>query len=217
MPEFFWDIKSLCEDSFPGGFLTYGKTDVISDEYLEGQSKTRTAINRLVFAALPDDKTIVGMQYATSCIHNYYESIKGLNLNIPNDLYNDNIRDYYYNGGCQSLKGPSGEERIWKCHTNWINADNCMGIFKVYGDDKITVYSPGRRQIGTHDTIRGYGLGFMHADQICFSFIKDSSGVLPGTVLYDIGYVIRVGETAEETAKFSKEGSIKKLQVLNLF
>ncbi len=207
------EIVEHKEHIFLGGFLTYGKTDVISDEFMEGQGKIKTAVNRLTFAALPDDKTVIGMQYATSCIHNYYQSIKGLNLNIPNDLYNDNIRDYYYNTGCQSLKGPAGEERIVKLHTNWINVDNCLGILKVYGDDKITVYSPGRRQIGTNDTVRGYGLGFMHVDHICFPFIKNSGAIFPGTVLYDIGYVIRAGDTAEETAKFAKEGNIKRLEV----
>jgi hypothetical protein len=208
------NIAEHKEHTFPGGFLTYGKTDVISDEFMEGQGRIRTAINKLVFAVLPDDKTVIGMQYATSCIHNYYESIKGLNLTVPNDLYNDNIRDYYYDGGCQSLRGPSGEERILRCYTNWMNIDNCMGIIKVYGDDEITVYSPGRRQIGTHDTVRGYGLGFMHADHICFPFIKDSGAILPGTVLYDIGYVIRAGETAGETGEFVKKGNVKRLEVL---
>ena len=197
------EIVEHKEHIFHGGFLTYGKTDVTCNEFLEGQGKATTAINRLVFAALPDDKTVIGMQYATSCIHNYYKLIKGVNLNIPNDLFNDNTRDYYYNGGSQSLRGPSGEERILKLDTDWLNIDNCLGILKVYGSDEITVYSPGRRQVGTHDTLRGPELGFLHVDQVCFPFVKESEGILPGSVLYDVGYIIRAGDTVAETARFA--------------
>jgi hypothetical protein len=190
------------EQIFDGGFLTYGKTQVVSDGFTEGQGQLITAINRLVYAALPDDKTVVGIQYATNCYHNYFESIKGLNLNMPNDLYNDNMRTYYYKEGYQCLRGPSGEERIWRIASNWLNVDNCLGVIKLYGDDKITLYSPGKRQIGLSSTV-GSDLGFLHVDHICFPFIKDARGVPPEEVLYDIGYIIRSGDSAYETSNYA--------------
>jgi len=71
---------------FKKGFITYGKITVHSENFLAEREIDRDiAKEKIVFAALPDDATVLIMQYAKSLNRDYFKSIKGLFLQIPND------------------------------------------------------------------------------------------------------------------------------------
>ncbi|HBE03363.1 MAG TPA: hypothetical protein DC049_12970, partial [Spirochaetia bacterium] len=77
---------------FPGGFVTCGKIMEGTDMYVaEGGQCTDQAVSSIAFAALPDGHTCIGLQYTITApdLICYTREVKGLHLNIPNDLFNN--------------------------------------------------------------------------------------------------------------------------------
>lgn len=61
-----------------------------------------------VAVALPDDATVVVMQYAVSPQRIYAFESMGITLNVPNDIFSDKVRCYYYDGEYHSMQGMPG-------------------------------------------------------------------------------------------------------------
>ena len=107
-----------------GGRLKAGLTkDEI--EYLGKQGQAVTKASRRDLAVLvakgADGATTVTIQYARAVRHCHLLRVKGLHLNIPNDLFNGYRRDYAGDGG------------------RWLCVDGRLGVASVYGDRKSVV------------------------------------------------------------------------------
>jgi hypothetical protein len=200
------------EYTFKGGFTTAGQTDLCSEGFIaEGQSGVETlGRHTIVFTALPDDATVIVMQRCISPSNRVYvKEIKGLLYNVPNDIFNNSYRRYYFEKGRHELKGCGvRRERVVKINSGWINIDNSLGIIGVYGSKDFFIYQPNLRQAGLRlslyeSKVLETGLW---ADEVCYPYKKGTFSVNPDTTLLDIGCVIITGQTAEDTAKQRKNG-----------
>src|SRR5690606_2127706 len=115
-----------------GGFVTSGT--VIEGERLtipEGWSGGDAAHTTIAAAALPDGHTMIGIHHTVTA--DWWVglgSVKGLHLNLPNDVYNHFRRRYEYAGGAREL-GPGAAERIPVGH--WLTVDGRLGVVGLWG------------------------------------------------------------------------------------
>ncbi len=201
------EVVSRQEKTFTGGFLTWGKTVFHSLRMsAEGQPGEIVAEQQLVFAALPDDATAIVLQRAVNPERRtYLVSSKGLFLQIPNDIFNGNSRVYYTEHEKLELPGFGSEEELLNLGSSWLNVEDKLSVIGLYGADTISIYRPGRRQIGLKphfdpsrcdNSTTG---GQLFADEICFPARVGLHTVDPGEVIYDLGVVLQAGSSHRET------------------
>ena len=202
------------ECMFTGGFLTFGTFRSCSEELIsEQQTKDILAVNRVVFAALPDDRTVIVMQQASSVNRSYLSSIQGLLLHIPNDLFNDNMRTYYYNNKKQDFQGFGSLEELVDTKSSWINVDDLISVASVYGEDSLKLHRPGRRQIGLRNKIYEDTLGMLYADEICCPFYKGLKDVKPNTMIYDTGFILQSNVDHQFTKEYMADNCCSQLKI----
>ncbi|MHB1154559.1 MAG: hypothetical protein ACYCWE_03375 [Eubacteriales bacterium] len=175
------------EKLFEGGFITSGRYITTTDGLLAEQaSSEKTIINHIAFAALPDSATVVTMQYASAIKPVSLNSVKGLNLNIPNDVFNDFKRDYAIDS--------SGR---------YICVDNHLGVISVYGDP-LTIHKFGYRQIGLKKTIYKER-GMLHCDEICTTLQLKPHRYHKGECVFDFCAAVVAGADITATAAAKTE------------
>lgn len=192
---------------FEGGFCTVGETEIYSTGFFEGQSDEITGKNIMVFAALPDDTTVIIMEKAVACRRFYINELKGLNCNIPNDIFNGSVRIYRSSKGIRKVKGGNdGKEGTIEFLSPWINIDNRLGIVGLYGSDRFSLCRPPKRQAGlklSQYESRAISTG-LRADELCFPYKKGPLAVEKGETLFDMGCVILAGTGSRKTSLYSK-------------
>ncbi len=192
--------------TFPGGFATCGRVTVNSQQFVaEGESPRNVADIDIACVALPDDRTMVVMQHAKTINRVWLREVKGLFLQIPNDIFNGLQRNYYHANGQTTLPGCPGKEENLPIPGDWLNIDDKLGIISLYGE-KLCIYRPADRQITIKSSpYQPYAMmcgGNLYVDEICCGATADARGYDANTVLFDIGTVIMAGANSMETAAF---------------
>jgi hypothetical protein len=198
-------------NTFPGGFLTWGSTTVRTLALLgEGEQDEDMARSRIVCAALPDDASMIVLQQATAIKQRtFIRSVKGLNLLMPNDVFNGNHRTYYTANGKLLLHGYGSAEEIVPTGSRWLCVDNKLGVIAVYGTDEIAISRPGRRQIGLSDGPKTTGMErTLYADAIAGPCTAKLQSYAAGDTILDTGYVMLSGKTCDETAKLAGDSRL---------
>ncbi|WP_284645854.1 hypothetical protein [Paenibacillus silviterrae] len=192
---------------FEGGFLTWGSMQIHTLGLLgEGQRDHPIARSRLVCAALPDNTHMLLLQHTEALEQRVYVSqVKGLHLLMPNDLYNGNVRSYHYREGGEKLAGEGSGEQLVRTGSPWLNIDDQLGVIAAYGAKELTIYRPGRRQIGLKEKLTNIGLeGMLYADEICAPCETGLQSVDARQVLVDAGFILKAGEDAEATGAYAE-------------
>lgn len=181
-----------------GGFVTCGSimegVDVAIDE---GASCTDQAVTRLAFAALPDGHTCVALQYvvcATDRIGVLVE-LKGLHLNIPNDIFNESRRVIRSASGKQDLMAPAKQNEIVRVAGKWINIDESLGVVMLYGSDTLCIDRAAERRGGKYKSL--------HVEEVCSGVYRGLMRTRPGEVLVDIGCAVLSNVDAAGTSAFA--------------
>lgn len=188
------------QQSFPGGFIICGRMTTHSMEYLaEGESNRDVACTDQAFIALPDDRTLVIMQRARVGCRTWLQSVKGLYLPVPNDLFNGNRRTAHDAGGQFILTGCPENAQTRPVNGHWLNLDQCLSVMRVFGPD-LVIHQPAGRQIMIRGKERAGG--HLHADEICCGYTEGLHAVEAGTVLFDLGAVVLSGIDAAGTRTF---------------
>lgn len=191
------EISAHAQHGFDGGFLTYGSLKVKTDQFFaEGQPAHTVADQHIVFAALPDDQTVLVMQYASTPARSCIRSLRGLHLQMPNDLFNHNVRTYYTHDGVIEVRGAGSSSERLPLNSRWLNIDDSLSVIHGYGGGGLSVYRPGYRQIGLKRYPgRAYSdeVGMLYADEIVTEFLDEPADFPPGKILIDTGVVIQSG------------------------
>ncbi len=179
---------------FDGGFLTVGQMqDNTSCTLPEGWLCDGHLPHQYAVAALPDDRTMVVLEYATVPVRSYLCEVKGLKLNVPNDLFNDYARVYFSAAGETSLAGDGAG--VTELASDWVNVADTIGAVGIYGADGFSIYQAGeRRASGFADSL--------YYDELCFPCLMGTRTLDPGVVL-DCGSVVLSGADRDETARLA--------------
>jgi hypothetical protein len=85
---------------FHGGFITTGTmADSTKAYFAEGWTSQEPVAHKLAVVALPDERTMVILEHCRVHTRTYLREIKGLKLNVPNDLFNGFRRVYTTQAG----------------------------------------------------------------------------------------------------------------------
>ena len=195
---------------FPGGFVVCGSENHMSQSFLAEQQKDEiSAIKHVCFAALPDGATTVIMHYAYAPQRIYLKTVKGLNLNVPNDLFNNFYRTYFFADQSLQLRGISSKGQTIDTHSRFINVDNIVGVHIAYGNENLKVHqSKGRsvtiRKTKGKDNYYNNATANLCADIICATCKTKPFWADKGEILLDEGAVISVNITSERTKEKSQ-------------
>lgn len=204
------EIVERSQAAFNGGFLTAGTVHMHSERFIaEGQSHEVFARKHVVFAALPDETTVLVMQHAeTLMAHTLLAEVKGLYLQIPNDLFNGNRRSYYTERGLRQIGGVGSGEELLDLDSGWLNIDDRLGVVGAWGGGGLQLYRPGRRQIGIKKRAHNHNapVGMLYADEICYPCAFKVTSTRKGEVLYDLGAVLQAGVGHASTRAYASAG-----------
>ncbi len=189
--------QASLQQSVPGGFIICGRMTTHSMEYLaEGEANRDIAYSDQVCVALPDDRTMVVLQRARVGCRTWLQSVKGLYLPVPNDIFNGNQRTAHDAGGMFVLQGCPDTAQTHAVNGNWLNLDQCLSVVRIFGPE-LVVHQPAGRQIMIRGKERAGG--HLHADEICCGYTEGVHAVAAGTVLFDLGAIILSGIDAQAT------------------
>ena len=178
-----------------GGFVTCGEimegVDVGIDE---GARCTDQAITQVAFAALPDDRTCVVFQRVVCATDRtgYVAEVKGLHLNIPNDLFNAGVRTVSSAAGDSSLDAAIERDELREVEGQWVCIDGVLGVVLIRGDDGLCIDRSAASRGGAYASLR--------VDELCSGVHRGVRRVGPGEVLVDLCCAVLAGSDAVETS-----------------
>jgi hypothetical protein len=196
-------------DTFAGGFATCGSVmEGVDTRIDEGGHCTDQAVTHLAFAALPDDRTCVGLQLVIAARDRvgYLVEVKGLHLNIANDLFNDFRRTIRGPQGRHDFVAPPPRDEVIQIDGRWLNVDELLGLVLLYGAEHLLIHRAHERRGGRYHSL--------YVEEI-FVPPPGTGGrprrsthwqpgrprpTQPGEILIDVGFAVLSGATAAETA-----------------
>ncbi len=182
-------------ESFPGGFATCGAVmegvDVRIDE---GARCTNQAVTHVAFAALPDGRTCVGMQLVVAARDRigYLIELKGLHLNVANDLFNGFRRTLYSEDATLTLTSPPDAALTRPVVGAWLNVDDVLGVVLLSSDGPLWLDRAPERRGGRYRSL--------FVEEVCSVVERGPRPTEPGEILIDAGFVVLSGASAEATA-----------------
>ncbi|MBN2311547.1 MAG: hypothetical protein JXR94_21395 [Candidatus Hydrogenedentes bacterium] len=183
-----WDYHA-----FPGGYLSFGAWSARALDLVgENEDPMLYARFQNVYAALPDGRTLIGLQHAVLTQGEYIRSVRGMRLLIPNDVFNDGVREYRADGRVwQTGCCPAQAESV-ATGSKALTVDGALTAFGIYGGEGLTIYRPGGREIVVRHHYKGYGnvwnLPSLYADEICTVFEQPEAYRPAGDTLIDTGF-----------------------------
>lgn len=202
-------------DRFPGGFLVAARYRWEgANDPAEGSETETVAEGQTVYAALPDDATVIILQRAVKTGAGYVREIAGLNLSIPNDIYNNHIRSYSIHGQEHRLAG-AGEcalEETIPCGDR-LGIDGKLELHALYGGG-LQLRRPGKRTVNLskHALLQFGGAGaHLYCDRMAIPFDNRQRFEQAGTLLFDIGVLGAVGGVSPEGCAVSDSTAAVKI------
>lgn len=183
-------------DSFDGGFVTCGSVmEGVNVNIDEGAACTDQAATHIAFAALPDNKTCLCLQYVKAAVGRvgYLVELKDLHLAVPNDLLNGSRRTLRSTAGQTVLVSPPERSETLEFQGCWLNIDDCLGVVTLYGGDRMLVDRSASRRGGRYQSI--------FVEEVCLHVNNGVVRCQDGEVLADAGFAVLSGATSEETAR----------------
>ncbi len=146
--------------TFEGGFLTVGTVaDSGGAAMAEGWKGTERAEHHYAVAALPDERTMIVLEYCRLRLRIYLAEVKGLKLNVPNDLFNSFQRTYFTEQGETVADGRA--EQTLNLRSRWVNVEDAIGAVGIYGAHSFSICQAGKRRAS------GYA-DSLYYDELCF-------------------------------------------------
>lgn len=181
---------------FDGGFVTCGTiAEGAGVSMSEGWNGSDLLLHHILFAAMPDKHTVVVMQLIQAGDARVFTTeVKGLQLNLPNDLYNNFHRELVTDRGNVALAAPAERDEVLPLADRWAHLDGKLTAIGVYGADGLVVNRSARPRAGK--------LGSLHVDEICWGLHRGMRAWNPATTLLDTGCVVLSGVNLEQTRTF---------------
>lgn len=184
-------------ETFEGGFLTYGQ--VMEGMFLavpEGWSGHDQARTQVVFAALPDGHTTLGLHYVRANAGRVYtQELKDLHWCLPNDIYNGFKRHLTTWEGEIELQSPPQVEEEEFLPGNWLHVDGGVGAVIMYGAKGFTVHRTPERRAGKYKSL--------HVEEICLTCKNGATSHDAHSIMLDSGWAMLSGLDAEATKRFA--------------
>ncbi len=191
--------------TFEGGFVTCGALiEGAEVELAEGWTGRDLATHYLAFAALPDGCTVIGLELIRlGRARALVRSVKGLHLNIPNDLYNGFVRTLTTASGRITLTSPAAQDALLNLDSRWACVDGRLGVVGIYGAETLAVSRSATRRGGAYHSL--------YVDELCWPGCGGPRWADAGATLLDVGWAVLSGTDARLTRAFASEDRLRPL------
>lgn len=186
-------------ETFDGGFVTCGALiEAAEVELAEGWTGRDLAVHHIAFAALPDGRTVVGLELVRlGKARALVRSIKGLHLNIPNDLYNGHNRTLATAAGVVNLTSPAAQDEVVSPGSRWACVEGRLGVIGIYGAETLAVSRSAVRRGGAYRSL--------YVDELCWPCVVEPQWADAGAILLDVGWAVLSGADAEATGALARD------------
>jgi len=194
-------LDSYHIEEFDGGFATSGVIiEGTGITMAEGWKGTDSARHQIAFVALPDDHTVIGLQHCRMTNRRgYVRHIKGMQLNVPNDLYNQYQREIFTASGKSTFTSPPPEEQCVSLNSKWANIKDRLGVIGLYGADTLSVQRHPERRAGA--------LQSLFVEELCYPGIHQTTKYEAGAIILDCAWAVLSSTDTETTKQFSQTHS----------
>lgn len=183
-------------ESFNGGFVTQGNfIEGLEVALGEGWTHKDMGNHQLAWLALPDDHTILVMEYATvGALRTWVQSAMGMHFNLPNDLFNRYQRTLQSSDHTWVLDAENRSEELLSIADNRLIVEQRTGITGIYGGEGFVVSHPTQRTGGPFHSL--------YCDVIGYSGCRDPFVVEPHGVTLDCGWSVQTSAEPLDAGKF---------------
>ena len=195
---------------FPGGFLTWGESFHREANPLgEGEQSYPFARHQSAVAALPDQKTLLVLEYAQMTTEATLEAVCGLSWKLPNDLYNNGIRQIRTAGQQFKFIGPSEREEAISLGSS-VTIDEALTATVLYGESPLTL----RRTSGRNIRLKhAPALLSLYAEELCRDCRIGNFRPRAGEILFDCGTAVSTGATGATPIEYHQTGMLRQVRV----
>lgn len=179
----------------PNAFVATSENVRIASPYAEGEEISTFARQQFAVAALPDETTLLVLEYTDVLREITFDRIMGIHWVVPNDLFNGNRRIYNSPTVHKVLECPASSDEIWETGSDRLTVDDRLSLMLLYGAESLTVFHGSRQNIRT---TRFPGLTSLHADVIGFEALPRRARA--GEVLLDTGCAVAAIHGAQAAA-----------------
>ena len=192
-------------DSFDGGFLACGALrEGVDTAFCEGWKTDALATHQLVYAALPDDRTVVGLQHCRLGKQRaYLFRAMGLHFNLANDVFNGFTRTLHTRHGRTMLASPPPRTELLALDCNWVNVDDQVGVVGLYGATEMQVSRSIQRRGGVFQSL--------YVDELAWGYLDGPCWLEPGAMVFDVGWLMVSSADARATETVSSDNHTKQL------
>ncbi len=120
------------------GFVTTGHLQ-------EGKRNGLYSIDHYIsFTALPKKQLAVMIEYLVAKESINVTKQSGLSYQLPNDIFNDNLRNIYWEDNITPLRGSRGTSVSTTIDSKWINIDDKFGIISLSDNGRFRIRAENR-------------------------------------------------------------------------
>ncbi len=193
--------------TYDGGFITWGLVhEGVNLTLAEGWHGPKSsegqasAYHHLVFVALPDGHTVIGLQHCRTAGHRtYVTEVKGLHLNLPNDLYNHFERHLRTAQGELCLTSPPAYDHVVNLKSRWATIDERLGVVGLYDAG----HGARHLVVDRAKTRRGGPYASLYVDELCFHHVIGPQAIDPHRVILDVGWAVLSDVDSAQTRHFA--------------
>jgi len=189
-------------DTFAGGFATAGRVREGMDLILkDGWKASDLADHDLAYVALPDGHTLVGLQFArTLGKRTFALEVRGLGMQLINDLYNSHRRQIVTQQSQQTLQSPSQRDTQEPLGSTWACIDEKLGLAGLYGAEELTL-----RRFASPRGGSLYYLRSLQVEEFNWHCQTTTQTFAPRSVMLDAGWAVLSSVDSKTTQRFASQ------------
>ena len=189
-------VTARWQSMFDGGFATVGQVVEGSELTIaEGWHGSDAARSTIAMIALPDDATVLGLQMVRTA--DWFVGLlgwHGLNMGIPNDVYNGGRRTLRTADGRELTLHSAPSEPSWNELGQEVAVDDVLTVRSLTDSPIQLLRSPVRA---------GGPLQSLHVETLAIGAVDRTQYVPPQTTIIDVSYLLHVGGTGTEPPRVS--------------
>jgi hypothetical protein len=189
-----------------GGFVTAGAmVECPEVKMIEGWKAEDGAVHEYAVAALPDGHGMIVMERGVvGDRQTWLAEVKGLKLNVPNDLWNGFERTYHAESGARVVRSEEGRPSMIDLESPWTNVEDRIAVVGIYGGGGMYLFRPGER--------RGGPTGSLYFDELCSPCRVGTWDVPANSVVLDSASVVFSSVTAAWTRAYAAADKARRVE-----
>lgn len=202
------------QNLLPGGFSYVGTASLVECQpWGEGENPYPVAERQTAVWVLPDGKSMIVAVRAVITKEITLRQVFGVNLEIPNDVYN-NFTRHYEGGEFRADLKTAAKDEVIDTGSKLLNIDRCLSVRLLSGGSSLKIIRSAAKDI----PVTGKPLYSMSTDRIGSDPVIETRHWMPGEVLFDTVCLVSADTSPDDAAKMTgsvvESGITHKIEVI---